>query len=63
MWLEESMPKVNQERVREASSINVDTVATACPFCKTMIRDGINETGVSENMKTKDIAQLVADSL
>ena len=63
MWLEETMPKVNQERVREAGSINADMVATACPFCKTMIRDGINETGVSDSMKTKDIAQLVADSI
>ena len=63
MWLEETMPKVNQERVREAGSINADLVATACPFCKTMIRDGINETGVSESMQTKDIAQLVADSI
>ena len=63
MWLEESMPKVNQERVNEAGSINADTIATGCPFCKTMIRDGINETGVSDSMKTVDIAQLVADSL
>ena len=57
------MPKVNQERVRESGSINADLVATACPFCNTMIRDGINETGVSESMQTKDIAQLVADSI
>ena len=63
MWLEETMPKVNQNRVEEAASINADTVATGCPFCKTMIRDGINETNRSEEMKTQDIAQLIADSL
>ena len=63
MWLEESMPKVNQERVNEAASIDVGTVATGCPFCKTMIRDGINETGRSEELKTIDVAQIVADSL
>ena len=63
MWLEETTPKVNQNRVDEAASINVDTVATACPFCKTMIRDGINETGRTDQMKTVDIAQVVADSI
>ena len=63
MWLEETTPKVNQNRVDEAASINADTVATACPFCKTMIRDGINETGRTDQMKTVDVAQLVADSL
>ncbi|MCH7619075.1 MAG: (Fe-S)-binding protein [Candidatus Marinimicrobia bacterium] len=63
MWLEETTPKVNQNRVDEAASINVDTVATACPFCKTMIKDGINETGRTDQMKTVDIAQVVADSI
>ncbi len=63
MWLEETMPKVNQNRVDEAASVQAETVATGCPFCKTMIRDGINETNRSEEMKTKDIAQLIADSI
>ena len=63
MWLEETMPKVNQNRVDEAASIEAGTVATGCPFCKTMIRDGINETNRAEEMKTADIAQLIADSL
>ena len=63
MWLEETMPKVNQNRVDEAASVKAETVATGCPFCKTMIRDGINETNRAEEMKTADIAQLVADSL
>lgn len=63
MWLEETSPKVNQNRVDEAASVQADTVATGCPFCKTMIRDGINETNRSEEMKTQDVAQLIAESL
>jgi len=63
MWLEETTPKVNQNRVDEAASVQADTVATGCPFCKTMIRDGINETNRSEEMKTQDVAQLIAESL
>jgi Fe-S oxidoreductase len=38
-------------------------VATACPFCLTMIRDGISETGREEKMAARDVAELVADSL
>jgi Fe-S oxidoreductase len=38
------------------------TVAVACPFCLTMVKDGINETGRSQ-MKVKDVAELVAESM
>lgn len=38
-------------------------VAVACPFCSTMLRDAINETGREENMKVKDITELVADAM
>jgi Fe-S oxidoreductase len=39
------------------------TVAVACPFCMTMVKDGINETGREETMKVKDVAELVAESM
>jgi Fe-S oxidoreductase len=39
------------------------TIATSCPFCLTMIKDGIGETGRSEQMEARDIAELVAQSL
>jgi Fe-S oxidoreductase len=39
------------------------TIAVACPFCMTMVKDGINETGREEQLKVKDIAELVADSM
>ena len=38
-------------------------VAVACPFCHTMIRDGIAETGREETMKVRDVAELVAESM
>ncbi|MGQ0507713.1 MAG: (Fe-S)-binding protein [Myxococcaceae bacterium] len=40
----------------------VGTVAVGCPFCMTMIKDGINETG-REQMKVRDISELVADAM
>lgn len=63
MWMEENMPKVNQERVNEAAQLNPDTISTACPFCATMIGDGINETGREEQMDTQDLALLVAEAM
>src|SRR3954469_10670130 len=66
MWLEETLgQRINQNRVEEAAQTlgGKGTVATSCPFCLTMIKDGIAETGRSEQMEAKDIAELVAQSL
>ena len=38
------------------------TVAVACPFCSTMLHDAANDTG-RENIKVKDVAEIVADAL
>jgi Fe-S oxidoreductase len=38
-------------------------VAVACPFCSTMLNDAVNDTERGENIKIKDITELVADSL
>ncbi len=38
-------------------------VAVACPFCSTMLNDAVNDTGREENIKVKDITELVADAL
>ena len=64
MWLEEDKPRVNQNRVDEAATeTNAKMIASACPFCSIMLHDGINETNRSEQLDTKDIAILVAESL
>jgi Fe-S oxidoreductase len=39
------------------------TVAVACPFCHTMMKDGIADTQREESMKVRDIAELVAESM
>jgi Fe-S oxidoreductase len=66
MWLEETLgQRINQNRVEEAARTvgGKGTIATSCPFCLTMIKDGIGETGRSEQMEARDIAELVAQSL
>jgi Fe-S oxidoreductase/nitrate reductase gamma subunit len=64
MWLEEKVgTRINQNRVDEAATTNAKTIAVACPFCHTMMRDGINETGREEKLRVRDVAEIVADSL
>lgn len=63
MWMEEKIgTSVNGERSREALATGATTVATACPFCMTMLTDGIKAHG-REDVQVKDIAEIVAESL
>jgi Fe-S oxidoreductase len=39
------------------------TVAVACPFCHTMLKDGLADTDRAETMKVRDISELVAESM
>ena len=39
------------------------TVATACPFCKSMLVDGTKALDVEETVKVRDIAELLAERL
>jgi Fe-S oxidoreductase len=42
MWMEETIGKrVNIERIEEALELDPDLISTACPFCTTMLTDGI----------------------
>jgi Fe-S oxidoreductase len=67
MWLEEKLgTRVNQNRVDEAAATlgpAGGVVATGCPFCLTMVKDGIAETGREESLRVMDVAEIVAASL
>jgi Fe-S oxidoreductase len=67
MWLEEKLgTRVNQNRIEEAAATLGDAggvVAVGCPFCMTMLRDGVNETGREERVRVLDVAEIVASSL
>ena len=61
MWMEETIGKrINLERTEEIVRSGVDNVAVGCPFCLTMLEDGMKEMGKEDDIKTKDIAELVA---
>ena len=38
-------------------------MAVGCPFCMTMLRDGVNETGREEKLRVMDVAEIVAAGL
>ena len=64
MWMEETIgERINVNRAQEAVDTGAQVVATACPFCMTMVRDGVQATGKGENVVVKDIAELLAESL
>ncbi|GAB3996478.1 hypothetical protein GCM10029992_16700 [Glycomyces albus] len=61
MWLEEPLGKrVNRERADEAVATGAETVAVGCPFCSTMLRDGVADAGKEDSVEVIDIAQLLA---
>lgn len=63
MWVEEKIgKKVNIERTEEALETNPEVISTACPFCMTMLTDGVKEKGKAEEVKVKDFAELVLES-
>jgi Fe-S oxidoreductase len=67
MWMEEHIGKrINHERVDEALATGASTIATACPFCRVMVTDGVNdrqEAAGREGVDVRDVAQLLLESL
>ncbi len=52
--------RVNQERAREILETNADTVAVGCPFCMTMMEDGINALRKGErDVRVMDVSELL----
>jgi Fe-S oxidoreductase len=64
MFMEEHIGKrINHERTDQAVATGAQTIATGCPFCMTMMSDGVKDRGVDEKIKVKDIAEIVAEQL
>lgn len=63
MWTEESLgTRINHLRADEVIASGAPLVAAACPFCLTMLRDGLQDKGRGDIL-VKDIAQIVAEGL
>ena len=60
---EKGQVRVNIERTREALETGSTVIAAACPFCNTMLTDGVKAHEKEEQVKVLDIAELVAASM
>ncbi len=64
MWMEEKVgTKINQARSEQALATGAETIATACPFCLTMMRDGVQSLGAEDRVKVKDFSEILAENM
>jgi Fe-S oxidoreductase len=55
--------RVNQERARQALETEADVVAVGCPFCMTMMEDGVNARKGERDVRVMDVAELLWQSV
>jgi Fe-S oxidoreductase len=59
---ENGQKDINIERTEEALQTNAKIIASACPFCMTMLSDGIKNKEQEDEVKVLDLAELIAKS-
>ena len=60
---EKGTTRINFERTNEAIGTGANIIASACPFCNTMLTDGVKHAEKEEQVKVMDVAELIAASL
>src|ERR1700733_2451224 len=60
---EKGTTRVNFERTAEALDTGAGVVAAACPFCNTMLTDGVKHAEKEDSVKVMDIAELIASAM
>jgi Fe-S oxidoreductase len=60
---EKGSTRVNWERTAEALETQAGIIAAACPFCHTMMTDGVKKNEKENEVQVMDVAELVAQSL
>ena len=55
--------RVNQERAREVIETGADVLAVGCPFCMTMMEDGINARKGERDVRVMDVAELLLEAV
>ena len=59
---EQGHTRVNVERTEQAFETGAEVIATACPFCMTMMTDGVKAKDRQSNIKIYDVAEMMAGS-
>jgi Fe-S oxidoreductase len=64
MWVEEKPDqRVNFLRVEQLLETKATTIASACPYCMTMLSDGVKNKELEDTVKNRDVLELAADAL
>ena len=53
---------INVERTQEAVDTGASIVATGCPFCNTMMTDGVKHEEKEEKVQVMDVAEMIANA-
>ena len=63
MWMEETIGKrVNITRTEQALDTKAGVIASSCPFCMTMMSDGVKSKDMQDKVRVMDIAELIDQS-
>ena len=64
IWMEERLgERINIRRTEDALDTGPGFIATACPYCLTMMEDGIKLKNMDEKVRTVDLAELVIEAI
>lgn len=59
MWMEEEAPRINTVRAEEALKTGAGVIGSACPFCLTMLGDGVKDHKQEDRVQVLDIAEIL----
>lgn len=59
---EKGNKEVNIERTEDALEVKPDVIATGCPFCNTMMTDGVKNKEKEDSIEVMDVAELIASA-
>ncbi len=57
---EKGNKEINIERTEDAIEVNADYIATGCPFCNTMLTDGVKNREKEDTVQVLDLAEMIA---
>jgi heterodisulfide reductase subunit D len=60
---EKGTTRINFERTHEALDTGVSLIASACPFCNTMLTDGVKHEDKEDQVRVMDIAELIESEI
>jgi Fe-S oxidoreductase len=60
---EKGESRINTERAKEAIGTGASVIAAACPFCNTMMTDGVKQAEKEDSIQVMDVAELIAASM